>query len=109
MLSVNKPMFQIQLNEILMRAAAKAFEATIVSSGDDKTDGEVVAATKKTSLEFGKAFAQEASKDLADAITDFIKSAGINITYAPTTLVSPTGPVTGALTITPATAQIQIL
>lgn len=109
MLSVEKTIFEAKLKMILTKAAQKAFESTIDSCGDGKTDNEVNVQIKKTALKFGQAFADEASGDLADAIMSFIKSAGINITYVPTTLVSPTGPVTGALTITPMTAQIQIL
>lgn len=109
MLTVGKIKFQMELTKILSQAAQKAFESTVVSAGNAGVDAEASMEIKKTASKFGQTFAKEAASDMADAIMEFIKSADINIIYTPTTLVSPTGPVTGVLTMTPMTSQIKIL
>lgn len=64
---------------------------------------------KNFGKEFGRVFSQEAGPDLSKAIMEYIQKADINIVYTPTTLASPMGPVTGVITITPATSNIKIL
>lgn len=64
---------------------------------------------KNFGIEFGRVFSQEAGPDLAKAIMEYIQKADINIVHTPVSLASPTGPVTGVLTITPSTATIKIL
>ena len=64
---------------------------------------------KNFGKEFGRVFSQEVGPDLAKAIMEYIQKADINIVHTPTTLVSPMGPVSGILTITPSTATIKIL
>lgn len=125
MLSTELITFQNDLNNLLKdssyKAAKEAFirslevtnkkDIPIDNNGDLNISYENI--KEKTADEFGKTFSdtfsKELSTDLAKLIMNYIKSANINIIYTPTTLASPVGPVTGALTISPATASIEIL
>ena len=53
-----------------------------------------------------QAFAKNLASTLADEIESMIKSQAISIIHTPTALVSPSGPVTGVITIAPTTVKI---
>ena len=76
------------------QALQSAFEATMVEAGGESASNPYIS---KMANEFAKA----AAGDITDAIIDLIKSAKIGGVHTPTALISPMGPVTGAITLLP--------
>lgn len=124
-LQAAKPTYEMQLknefSSILERAFYEALKAQ--DSGEENESNSLSAeassvakkARKEMDKKFknaAKKFSQEASGDMAKAVAEktynFIKEMMINVNNAPVlpTIVSPTGPCTGTLTILPTNFQI---
>jgi hypothetical protein len=97
MLSTAKPILQLDIQNALNSSSTqKVFENALLSifpDIDDDNEG------KKMAEMFGKlcakGLASALSQPLTDAIDKYVKEIGIMI--APKTLMSPMGPVTGAI------------
>lgn len=136
MLSVNKPIMQQTFSNMLLentgmfyKAAYDAYMASmndIEDASDEDPDlnakisevnSEMNKLKDKKSKEFAKAFVtslKDAGFDttLADQIDQHVKSMQLMITMLPqglATIISPMGPCTGAMVISDATANIQLL
>ena len=136
MLSVNKPIMQQTFSNMLLentgmfyKAAYDAYMASmsdIEDASDEDPDlnakisevnSEMNKLKEKKSKEFAKAFVKslkDAGFDttLADQIDQHVKSMQLMITMLPqgiATIISPVGPCTGAMVISDATANIQLL
>lgn len=77
------------------------------SAGDADANKKQKDAAKKAADAAKKTISNELVGDLCSAIDKYVKAIGIQITAPQTTLVSPTGPVTGVVMISP--AQVNIL
>lgn len=136
MLSVNKPLMQQTFSNMLLentgmfyKAAYDAYMASmndIEDAYDEDPDlnakilevnSEMNKLKEKKSKEFAKAFVKslkDAGFDttMADQIDQHVKSMQLMITMLPqglATIISPMGPCTGAMVISDATANIQLL
>lgn len=100
MLSDAKPILQSNINEILYNSLYKAFMSTFSES--DISDSSINKRAKQeiddAAKQFAKTCADEASKNLAESIYEFVKKIGI--VAKPTGLVSPQGPVSGIINLT---------
>lgn len=76
------------------RALKSAFEATMIDAGGESSSNPYI---NKMANEFAKT----AAGDITDAIVELIKTARIGGVHTPTSLASPVGPVTGAITLLP--------
>jgi len=100
-----KDKLQKSIEDALEKAMKEAFAATfeIDSAEDSDVQGKIDEAKKKISEKFAEK-AKSCAADIATAIDDYIKSATITLnagtlmTPMPT-LISPAGPVTGAITL----------
>ena len=136
MLSVNKPLMQQTFSNMLLentgmfyKAAYDAYMASmndIEDASDEDPDlnakisevnSEMNKLKEKKSKEFAKAFVKslkDAGFDttMTDQIDQHVKSMQLMITMLPqglATIISPMGPCTGAMVISDATANIQLL
>lgn len=114
MLSVAKPILQVQLLQILQKAAYEMFMEQYASnkiveakSHDPLTKSSMESLGQKFSLKF----AQTASGPVATAIHNFVKEMGIMVTVPPSAIAPPLppalpgGPCSGTIPMT----NIQIL
>lgn len=111
MLKDAKSKFKEDVEELLKNAMYQAFVGTYVKNDDDDLiDAYIEDGIKKISDKFAKTVAEQAAAPLTDAIEEYIKASGlfINISPAGIALTSPTGPVTGTITINPSTSSIEI-
>lgn len=136
MLSVNKPLMQQTFSNMLLentgmfyKAAYDAYMASmndIEDASDEDPDlnakilevnSEMNKLKEKKSKEFAKAFVKSLKDTgfdttMADQIDQHVKSMQLMITMLPqglATIISPMGPCTGAMVISDATANIQLL
>lgn len=110
MLKQAKPKFESDLKKILTNAMYKAF-VSMYSSGDDDTIDKYMKRTVEAGAKkFAETIANEAAIPLTDAIDEYIKASGLFVTVSPAgiALSGPTGPVTGTITISPQTSNINI-
>jgi hypothetical protein len=124
-LKAAKPIYEQQLklefNDILENAFYEALKSLDMGEEDEVNNMSpeirpvIIKANKKLNerhKKSAKKFAQAAAGDLAKAVAektyDFVKEIFINVNNAPVlpTLISPTGPCTGTLTILPTNFQI---
>lgn len=91
-----KPKLESDLRRILQKAAEEAFKTANKGDGSDmQIESYVNNAIKDAAKRFSEKFAEEAYKEMANAIYEFVKEIGIKAT--PGLLMSPHGPVTGAI------------
>ena len=94
MLSTAKPILQSQLLQILQNASYEMFMTQFAKnqiSEAGKYDGDRENKMKQFASEFSQKFAQEASGPVAQAIYDFVKEIGIQVTI-PSSVISPAKP-----------------
>lgn len=95
MLSVAKPILQLQLMTILQEAAYKMYMEQFASN--KVTEAKAYDPMTKSSMEsqgqkFALKFAQTAAGPVATAIHDFVKEIGIMITVPPSVIAPPLPP-----------------
>lgn len=110
MLQTAKPKFEKEVEKILKKSMYEAFKSTFSMGDEDVVNKHMENAIKESAKKFSESVAKEATIPLTDAIDEYIKASGlfINVTPAGIALTSPTGPVTGTITITPQTSNIII-
>ena len=101
MLSSALPILQLKLLSILQEAYKTQYEPNKLE-GASKYDMEMKAALEKKALQF----AQKAAQPTAQAICDFVREIGINISIPPSVIAPPLppsipgGPCTGMVPMT---------
>lgn len=95
MLSDAKKPLEDAIYEALKNALYEAYMSQINEDGNANLLDAMKNHMSKASMNFSEKAASEAAPKIADAIYDFVKAIGITAT--PTTLMSPSGPVTGAI------------
>ena len=91
-----RPKLESDLRRILQKAAEEAFKTANKGDGSDmQIESYVNNAIKDAAKKFSEKFAEEAYKEMANAIYEFVKEIGIEA--KPGLLMSPHGPVTGAI------------
>ena len=95
MLSIAKPILQIQLLTILQEAAFKMYMEQYASNkvAEAKSHDPLIKSSMESQgQKFALKFAQSASGPVATAIHDFVKEIGIMITVPPSAIAPPLPP-----------------
>jgi hypothetical protein len=110
MLNDNIKSFESNVYDILKNAMYKMIMSSFSQGEDELINSYTERVIIKTADNMAKIFADEATEPLVNEINNHIKSAGIFINVQPQgiRLIGPAGQVTGAINITPETAEIQI-
>ena len=97
MLIDSKPKLQQDIYDILKKSMYEAYMSTFDKDADINSviKNRVKNDMMDTAKKYAETFANTACEPMAEAIYEFVKSIGIIAT--PTSLVSPHGPVTGAI------------
>ena len=111
MLTTNIKKFETDVKQILESSMYETLTNSFIQSGDGVIDKYVKDGIDDAAKKMSKVFAESAAKPLTQAINDHIKSAGIIITIPPTAmaLTCAVGPVTGTISVTPVTSNIEIV